>query len=135
MDMDPDPQIRVGGNYSMVINRMSVHMDHSSTIHYRNRFVSDERWNYGVVHGWDRKDVPYNQYIGILVPGRVMCHSSVDNGDSNGTNLVSKSINNSLFARFQNNEAIFSKDYHICMGVNLNRTRGDDTSSERKFSL
>ena len=76
-----------------------------------------------------------NQYIGILGPGKVIRHSSVNNGDSNGTNLVSKSINNSFFARFRNNEAIFSKNYHICMGVNVTRTRGDDTSSVRNSSL
>ena len=64
-----------------------------------------------------------------------MRHSSVDNGDSNGTNLVSKSINYSFFAIFLNNEAIFSKDYHIFMGVKLTRTRGDDTSSVINSSL
>ena len=88
-----------------------------------------------MVNGWNRKDVSCNQYIGSLGPGTVIRHSSVDNGESNGTNLVSKSINNSFFAIFRNDEAIFSKNSHICMGVKLNRTRGSNSSIVRNSSL
>ena len=88
-----------------------------------------------MVHEWDRNIVSCNQYIGSLGPGTVIHHSSVDNRDSNGTNLVSKSINNSFFNIFRNDEAIFSKNSHICMGVKFTRTRGNDTRSVRNYSL
>ena len=88
-----------------------------------------------MVHGCDRKDVSCNKYIGSLGRGKVIRHISADNGDINGTNLVSEGINNSFFARFRNDESIFSKYYHICMGVKLTRTRGNDTNSVRNSSL
>ena len=88
-----------------------------------------------MVHGLDRKYVSCYQYIGSLVTGAVIHHSSFNNENSSGTNLASKSIKNSLFARFRNDEAIFSKKYHICMGVKLTRTRGDDTISAINSSL
>ena len=45
-----------------------------------------------MVHVWDRNDISCNQYIGSLGPETVIRHSSVDNEDSNGNDLVSKSI-------------------------------------------
>ena len=88
-----------------------------------------------MVHVWDRNNVPCNQYIGSLGPGTVILHGSVGNRESNGTSLVSKRNNNRLFSRFRNIEAIFSKDYHICMGINLTGTKGNDTSSVINPSL
>ena len=57
MEMDPDPQIIVGANYSMVINGRFVKMYHRSIIQCKTSFMLDEMWDWVVVHGWDRKDV------------------------------------------------------------------------------